>query len=119
MIEVEFNWDKLFASSSFTAIRTLSPELSGRRLPSAFSPDRSLFYISSLDDYCDTTDAVELKAFLKDLGKKFHSLSATEYQMKYLAHSDFQQVSLILHGLGEDDRNYGIPNEVLEAQEYE
>ena len=114
MVEVEFDWDKHFASSSFSAIRTLSPDLSGRRLPSSFSPDRGLFYISSLDVDCSATDAVELKVLLKELGEKFHGLSATEYQRKYLAHSDFEQVCLMLYALGEDDFDYGVPDEVLE-----
>lgn len=114
MIEVDFDWDKLFASSSFSEIRRLSPELSDRRLPSSFSPDRSLFYISSLDDYCSTADADALKARLKELGERFHSLSVTEYRRKYLTHSDFEQVCLLLYGLGEDDCNYGLPDEVLE-----
>lgn len=44
-----FDWDHYVRDARFHEVRQLSPELSNRRLPSMYSPDRAWFYISSLD----------------------------------------------------------------------
>jgi len=113
-----FDWDRHFSAASFKSIRSLSPDLCSRRLPSCFSPDRSYYYISPLDTEVRTDNAGELKTQLKRLGEDFHSLREDEYARRYIVHVDFTQVCLLLSDLEGDDNNYGLPDVVLKSREY-
>jgi len=114
-----FDWDKHFTSSSFSQIQNLSPDLSSRRWPSSFSPDRSLYYFSSIDDFYSTSDAEGLQSALKAAGEGFHSLGPDEHQRRYVYYKDFEQACILLLNLVGSDNDYGLPDVVLKNRDYD
>lgn len=113
-----FDWDRHFSDASFNLIRSLAPELSKRRLPSSFSPDRNQYYISPFDDVVRTDDIEALKAQLSRLGEDFHSCRDDDYSRRYLVHVDFAQICLMLLDLEGPDNDYGLPDKVLISRNY-
>lgn len=113
-----FNWDKYFSDSSFMKIRSFSPELGKRGLPSCFNPDKTAYYISPLSIAVGTHDIEGLKTQLSRLGELFHSCSDDDYSTRYLAHVDFVQVCLMLLNLLGSDNDYGLPDKVLRSRNY-
>jgi hypothetical protein len=113
MKTIDYNWDAYFAQATFKEIRSASPDLSTRGLPTIYSPDRSLIYLSSLGDYVETNDAVELKANLSILARQYHACDSRDHRKLYLTELDFTEVSLLLFGLEGDEAGYGDPIRLL------
>jgi hypothetical protein len=113
-----FDWDFHYSSASFNIIRSLSPELNNRRLPSGFNPDRSRYYVSPFDIDVRTDDVDALKTLLAHLGEDFHSCREHDYSRRYLVHVDFTQVCLLLLDLEGPDNDYGLPDTLLLSSTY-
>jgi hypothetical protein len=63
----EFDWDCFLGQASFADVRRLSPELDGRRPPSLYSPDKKLYYSSSLDTDVECANEQDLRSTYKSL----------------------------------------------------
>lgn len=113
MSEKNFDWDKHFKKASFAEVRELSPELSGRRPPSSFSPDRTLFYFSSQDDYGEVNDKDYLLMLLKAVGQSFHQCAENEWAKKNVLYTDFLAACSMLYGLAGADSPYALPDDLL------
>ena len=113
-----FDWDKHFSTASFNLVRSLSPELSRRRFPSSYSPDKKLYYVSPFDVTVQTDNIESLKNMLSVLGEDFHSCTDADCARRYLVYVDFTQICLLLLDLVGVDTNYGIPDDVLTSRNY-
>ncbi len=116
MRKKEFDWDGYFSSAPFRQIRELSPELSNRRVPSVYSPDRQLLYLTSLDIDVQTNDETELVAALNDVRNLYSSArSAGSTNGKdVIARTDFAEICNLLANLSEDPDEYMDPDALLE-----
>ncbi len=113
-----FDWDKHFSTESFSFIQSLSPELSSRRFPSSYSPDKKLYFVSPFDVTVQIDNVESLKNMLSALGEDFHSCTDDDYSRRYLVYVDFTQICLMLLDLEGAETNYGIPDEVLMSRNY-
>lgn len=111
--EKNFDWEKHFETASFAEVRKLSPELSNRRLPSSLSPDRTLFYFSSQDDYGEVNDKDYLLMMLKAIAESFHRRAENEWLKKSVLYNDFLVACSMLSNLEGEDSPYGLPDELL------
>jgi hypothetical protein len=110
-----FDWDHYFSSASFQQIRELSPELSTRRLPSVYSPDRQLLYLTSLDIDVQTNNVKELLSALDGVRNSYFSIkSAGSCNGKdAIARTDFIEICSLLANLSEDPDEYLDPDALL------
>lgn len=71
MNQASFEWDKYLATAKYAEVMRNSPDLSSRRPPALYSPDRAWIYLSSLDLDFETNDINGLKNILKDLAASY------------------------------------------------
>jgi hypothetical protein len=112
----KFDWDDYFSTASFKQIRDRSPELSTRRVPSVYSPDRLFFYLTSLDIDVQTSEVTELRAALTELRTLYFSQSAAQSNYgKALARTDFIEICHLLADCDEDPEPYLDPDALLDS----
>jgi hypothetical protein len=110
-----FDWDRYFAHASFEQIRALSPDLSCRRPPSVYNPDRSLLYLASLDVDVPTADPEQLRIALDQVvSSYFDKVTAGSDSGKAIARTDFLELCNLLAGCAEDPEPYLDPDALLE-----
>jgi len=116
MPEREFDFDKFCALASFEKIRCLSPDLSSRRLPSMYNPDRKVFYLSSQDVYVDTDDPDQLRFMLEPVRFSYFSAirsSPINHCNAYLSRVDFIEICRLLLECADDPSEYSDPDSLL------
>lgn len=111
-----FNWDRYFAEASFKDIRKMSPDLSSRRLPSAFSPDRKFLYLSSQDIDVQTNDPGQLKVALASIKISYamaNRAGQIDHRKAYVARTDCIAVCDLLTNCTDDPEEYADPDCLL------
>ena len=111
-----FDWDRYFSSASFKQIRELSPELSNRRVPSVYSPDRQFLYLTSLDIDVQSNDATELLIALNEVRNLYFSAKSAESTngKDVIARIDFIELCNLLANCSDDPDEYMDPDALLE-----
>ncbi|MBB5865534.1 hypothetical protein [Xanthomonas sp. 3058] len=111
----QFDWDLYFSSASFRQIRELSPELSNRRVPSLYSPDRQLFYLTSLESEVTTSDEAELLVALNEVRNLYFSARSTGSAngKDFIARLDFIELCNLLANVSDEPDTYMDPDELL------
>lgn len=114
--KAQFDWDRYFSTASFRQIRELSPELSNRRVPTVYSPDRQLLYLTSLDSDVQINDETELLAALNEVRSIYFSArSAGAANGKdVIARTDFIELCNLLAKSSDEPDEYMDPDALLE-----
>lgn len=118
MSKKNFDWDNYFAVASFKDISDRSPDLSSRRLPSIFSPDRKLLYLSSQDDDVETDNPDQLQSALTSIKNTYANVIGRElidHGKAYVARTDFIAVCALLANCTEDPDEYADPDQLLQS----
>jgi hypothetical protein len=118
MSKKDFDWDNYFATASFKYISDRSPDLSSRRLPSAFSPDRKLLYLSSQDDEVETDSPDLLQLALTAIKITYANAirqNKIDHGKAYVARTDFFAVCALLANCTEDPDEYADPDLLLQS----
>ncbi|WP_372382689.1 hypothetical protein ACCQ12_00720 [Xanthomonas sp. NCPPB 1068] len=114
--KTQFDWDRYFFSASFRQFRELSPELSNRRVPSIYSPDRQLFYLTSIDIDVKTSNETELPVALNEVRKSYSSAKSTVSVdgKDFIARTDFIELCNLLAKVSDEPDTYMDPDALLE-----
>jgi hypothetical protein len=118
MSKKDFDWDSYFANASFKDISRRSPDLSSRRPPSAFSPDRKLLYLSSQDDAVETDSPDQLQLALTAIKITYANAirqKQIDHAKAYVARTDFIAVCALLANFTEDPDEYAYPDLLLQS----
>ena len=104
MRKPEFDWDAYFKNISFAEVRENSPSLRSNRLPSIYSPDHSLFYVSSQDVEVDTNDIHKLASILEIL-KQAHYFKKRdkEYYRLGVIIDEIREIAHMMYSIGSGD----------------
>lgn len=109
-----FDWDKYLSTATFKDIVENSPELSSRRLPTLYSPDRKWIYFSAVDLDCQTHDFTELDDMFRLLKEAYQLAKEKEDHRKlYLIKVDFIEVCGLLQNLVQSPEYYSDPDALL------
>jgi len=118
MKTADFDWDQYFSHASFDEIRMRSPELSARRFPTTFNPDKSRLYLSSQDIDVRTESIDELRSAFDGI-KESHAFLKRAQHLNHLkialARIDFIAVCGLMAGLVETPEDFGDPDQLLES----
>lgn len=118
MRESDFAWDEYFSRASFDEITKRSPELSSRSPPSAFNPDKSKLYLSSLDDNVRTDNIEELRSALDEIKRSYlaaQKAHPSNHLKLALARIDFTTVCGLMDALVESPEDFSDPDHLLET----
>jgi len=111
-----FSWDAYFATAPYAEVRKNSPDLSSRRYPTTYSPDRAWIYLSSQDLDFKTDDEMGLKSALSALSDAYQAARQTANQSKLLLiRIDHAEVCSLLQSLVECPEDYADPNSLLDG----
>ncbi len=113
-----FDWDKYAVQASFANVRSLSPDLGGRPLPSMYSPDRRWFLLSSLDIDVPTASEDQLRIALDAVKRSYQaerSKPTLNYRRLWVHQIDFYELCNLLFGLVSDADEFADPQELLES----
>lgn len=109
-----FNWDKHFSNAKYTEIASNSPDLSSRRFPTVYSPNREWIYLSSQDVDIETDDLNGLKSILCALSNSYKfAMEKKDYRKLSLLKIDFVEVCRLLQNLVKSPEDYGDPDSLL------
>lgn len=116
-----FNWDNYCEHAKFTDVKSLAFGLSIRPVPSMYSPDKKLLYLSSLDLDVSLASRSELLMILQKLEEEFarlHYLVFSQggnlYSELATCRKDFIEVCSVLYSIDPDN----IPDGVVDPDFY-
>ncbi|WP_122569741.1 hypothetical protein [Pseudomonas viridiflava] len=115
MARPNFNWDTYAAKAKFDDVRNLCA--SHGRLPTMYSPDRTLVYLSSQDRDVAVDDLKGLQSLLSEIKSSFFlTLDSRDHSYKklYELETDYDLISNLLSDLESAPDNYGtrLPNQL-------
>lgn len=114
MTRSEFDWDKYLATAPYRDVYANSPELSSRRPPSLYNPDRTLLYLPSLDLDVATDDYNELRQMLRSVVENFRGYQRTnEIRRMAIAQTDCTELCGLLQTCAPDPEPYLDPDALL------
>jgi len=114
MKRAEFDWDKYLSTAKYAEVVANSPDLSSRRPPTLYSPDRSWLYLSSQDVAVETDDTNGLKAVLQHLSTSYKNAKASEDYKKIAGVKlDYFEVCELLQELVDTPEDYDDPDSLL------
>lgn len=116
MSHKQFDWDMFFSQASFNKIRELSPDLAHRRLPSSFSPDMKLLYLSSQDIDVETDNQDQLREALIAVKGSYVSASRIDrldHAKAYVARIDFIEICRLLASCSDNPEKFSHPDGLL------
>lgn len=98
MSKNQFDWDGYIRNASYSMIYNYSPALiSMGRLPTIYSPDRKLLYLSSQDNHVETDNIKALESILCKLTEAYQSaIKKKDYKKMWLIKIDGREVSNLL-----------------------
>lgn len=112
-----FDWDRHFATAQYSEIASSSPDLSSRRHPTAYSPDRNWIYLSSQDLDIETDNREGLTSIFSLLSESYKNSKKSEDHRKLsLVKIDFFAVCELLQALVESPEDYDDPDHLLVSQ---
>ena len=118
MKQKEFDWDKYLSDSKYKEVRNSSPDLSSRRPPTMYSPDRKWIYLSSQDIDFETNDLNGLKSILEALSSSYNltrEMHKSDYLKLYLIRIDFIEVCRLIANLVDNPEDYNDPDSLLDS----
>lgn len=116
MTEEQFDWDEYLATASYSEVAANSPDLSSRRRPSLYSPDKKHLNLPSIDCDVSTADEDELKQSLKfvlEAHQRHRKSGSLLGQLE--ARIDCIELVGLLSRLVEDPDQYMDPDALLDA----
>jgi hypothetical protein len=112
-----FDWDEFAQIATFKQICQLSPDLSGRRLPSMYSPDRRWFYVSSQDIGVQTSSEKRLRQLLEAVRRSYHfelDRPKVDHGRLHTQRVDFYELCRLIANLVPDPDDFADPDILLE-----
>ena len=116
MKQNDFDWDKYLSCASYNEVRANSPDLSSRRPPTLYSPDRKWIYLSSQDVDLETNNLIELKSMLRAISSSFKISTEkheADYKKLWLLRIDCFEVCALIANLVDDLEEYSDPDSFL------
>jgi hypothetical protein len=114
MTRSQFDWDKYLATAVYRDVCANSPELSSRRPPSLYNPDRTLLYLPSLDLDVATDDYNELRQMLRAVVETFRfAQRKNEIRKMAIAQIDCTELCGLLQTCAPDPEPYVDPDALL------
>jgi len=112
-----FDWDKYLSNAKYKEVRDSSPDLSSRRPPTMYSPDRKWIYLSSQDIDFETNDLNGLKSILESL-TSYYKLTREMHKSNLILHLikiDFIEVCGLIANLVDNPEDYNDPDSLLNS----